>query len=99
MNKQEREQILKLTQGLGELKGKVDEMNQNIKTNFTSLESRMIGMHSSIKTVIRDQSNRINRVEEDCAQMKGRSAGIAFAVSVIVSILGLIIAFWKLFPR
>ena len=83
-------QIIKITGELGELKGKVDQMDKNLTANFTSLEKRVVDMHNSVKTVISEHEGRINAVEENCAQSKGRTAGIAIAVSLIVSILTII---------
>lgn len=99
MNKTDREQIIKLSTGFGELKGKVDQMDKNLTTNFEGLERRVVEMHNSVKVVIKDHDDRINVVEEDCAQMKGKSAGIAFVVSLIISILALIAAYLAFFAK
>lgn len=90
-----RNQVLKLTGDVGEIKGKVDTMDKNITRNFSSLEKRVLNMHRSVKEVIKNHDDRINKNEESVATIKGKAAGIAIVISFIVSALGLAIAFVK----
>lgn len=97
MNLTDRKQILKLTGEVGKLNGKVDQMDKNISKNFSSLEKQMIDVNNSVKANIKNHNNRINKNENNIAQIKGKTAGIAIAVSLIISIVGVIIAFFSKF--
>ncbi len=59
------------------------------------LEGQMEGMNGRLDTVIKDHGDRINKVEEKIDHERGKTAGIAIAVSVIVSTIGLVIAFFR----
>jgi len=89
-------QILKLTEQVGQLNGKVDQMDKNITVNFASLDRRVVDMHNSVKVSLKNHENRLNTQENETSQMKGKAAGIAFVVSLLVTVAGLVIAAFKL---
>ena len=95
MNNEERDQILKLTEQVGELNGKVKQMDKHITGNLSSLEKRVVLMHNSVKTSVKGLENRMNKNEDNIAQMKGKAAGIALAISIIVSVVAAALAFAK----
>ena len=99
-------EIIRLTGELGLLKGKVDQMDKNISEHFLGLEKNIDGFYdkvdkritevdSSIKKVTENHENRLNNCENEIYETKGKAAGIAFAISLIISIIGLLIAFYK----
>jgi len=91
-NSNSRKQILKLTENFGLLKGKVDQMEKNQTDNGKNLGSRMVDMHNSVKKVIENHDSRINTLEDESAKMKGKAVGIALTVSIIISLIGVLIA-------
>jgi len=92
MNGQENQQLKNLYFKVGELSGRVNQMDKNIDVRFTGIEKRL-------DTVIENHESRINKVEEDCAQMKGKSAAIGGIAGFIVAIIGIIIAWLKKFGQ
>ncbi len=89
MNNHDSKQILKLTEQVGELNGKVSQIDKNMCKNFSSLEKRVVEMHNSVKGSVKSLDKRVNKNEDDIAQGKGKSAGIALVVSFIVSVVSL----------
>lgn len=87
MNDEDKKQILKLTEQVGQLNGKVEQMDKNISKNFTSLELRVVGMHNSIKGKIKQIDERVNKNEDKISHMKGTVAGIALAISLGISLI------------
>ena len=92
MNQQENQQLKNLYFQVGELSGRVNQMDKNIDVHFTGIEKRL-------DTVIENHESRINEVEEDCAQMKGKSAAIGGIAGFTVAIIGIIIAWLKKFGQ
>jgi len=87
MNGEDKKQILKLTEQVGELNGKVDQMDKNITKNFTSLEERVIDMHNSVKRSIKNLDDKVNKNKDRISHMKGKVAGIALAISLGISLI------------
>lgn len=87
MNDSDKKQILKLTEQVGKLNGTVDQMDKNISKNFSALEKRVVDMHNSVKSNVKSINNKVNTNRDSISQMKGKTAGIALAVSLIVSLL------------
>ena len=94
-----REQILKLTEQVGELNGKVDQIDKNITLRFTSLENQIVNIHNSLKNTLKNHEDRLNAQENEFSQMKGKVAGIALAVSLVISIITTLLGIFKHYPN
>ena len=90
-----RNHIINLSEKVGRLEGKVDQMDNNITQRFLSLEARIVEMHHSIKKGLGNHGDRIRALERNTTYIKGKAAGIALAVSAIISILGLLISYLR----
>lgn len=99
-------EIIRLTSEVSHLKGKVEEMDKNITEHFKEvqinisqlclkLEKRITDVDCSVRNSIKGHEVRLNACEEKTAEMKGRAAGIAFVVSLIISVIGILIAFYE----
>ena len=84
------DRIYDVIKEVGQLRGKVDQMDKSISEKFCSLDKRMTDIHSSVNKIIGNHEGRLNKVEEDCATAKGKSIGISLVVSLAVSILTII---------
>lgn len=88
-------QILKLTEGFGNLRGKVDQMDKHLSDNIRGLDRRTVAMHDSTKKVLENHDERLIGQEEETARIQGKTAGIAIVISLIISIIGILIALRK----
>lgn len=73
---------------VGELSGKIDQMDKNIDIRFCSLEK-------DIKSVVKNHEDRINKMEEDCAVLKTKAGIIGGVAGFIVSVIAVIVAFFR----
>ena len=84
MEQKNNQLLMEISEDIGELKGLVNGLDQRL----SSLDNRVQG-------VINHHETRLNAITKETASMKGRSAGIAFAISAIISAIGLVIVLIK----
>jgi len=87
--------FLDIIQKIGELEGKVDQMDIQIRSRFASLEKRTVEMHDSIKKALERQTERIDDLEKTTADIRGKASGIAFIVSTITAGVIALISYFK----
>lgn len=80
---------------VGQLKGRIDQMDKNIGANFVSLDRRVIDMHNSVKLNLKNHEDRLILQEKETSHMSGKTAGIAFIVSLLISIIGVAVVIFK----
>ena len=88
MNEQENQQLKNLHFKVGELSGRVNQLDKNIDIRFAGIEERL-------DIIIQNHNGRLNKIEEDCAQMKGKVAGIGMLGGLIGAVIGFLASFFK----
>jgi len=87
--------FLDVLEQIGELKGKVDQMDIQIRARFDSLEKRMVGMSDSVNETLRNQTERIDSLEKVTANVKGKTSAISFIISTLTAGIIALFSYFK----